>query len=156
MTDGQKKLTISVILVTYNRAEMLKDALSSLVGQVRVPDEVVVVDNGSTDHTKEIVRGFEGRLAVKYLFENKRGIPFARNAGVMNSSGDLIVFTDDDCVADKEWLHFLELPFLRDPSIGMVGGEILACRTKGTLIEDYCIADALMRVGSGSKKDHTP
>ncbi|HOW58725.1 MAG TPA: glycosyltransferase family A protein [Candidatus Omnitrophota bacterium] len=155
MTIDQKKLKISVIIVTFNRATMLEDALSSLVQQVRFPDEVVVVDNGSSDHTREVIKHFEEELPIKYIFENKKGIPVARNTGILNATGDIVVFTDDDCVADKKWLHHLELPFLRDPAIGMVGGEILACRVKGTLVEDYCIADAVMRVGSSSKENHS-
>ena len=153
MIDEPKKFKISVIIVTYNRAAMLEDALLSLTRQVRLPDEVVVVDNGSSDNTKEIIKSFDSKLVIKYVLEDKRGIPIARNAGIKNSTGDIIAFTDDDCVPDKEWLHYLELPFLRDPAIGMVGGEILACRVKGTIVEDYCIADALMRVGSILKKD---
>ena len=150
-TQGNK-LRLSVVIVTFNRAEMLMGALESLTGQLRVPDEVVVVDNNSSDNTKEVVEGFVGKLNIKYILERIQGTSMARNTGVNNSSGDIIVFFDDDCVANKEWLHYLELPFLRDASIGMVGGEILACRVKGTLIEDYCIADAMLRVGLQPKE----
>jgi len=156
MDNLKDKLNISVVIVTLNRAMMLEDSLISLTRQTRMPDEVVVVDNGSTDNTREIAENFKSRLNIKYVLEKRKGIPIARNTGVKNSTGEVIVFTDDDCMADKEWLHYLELPFLRDHSIGMVGGEILAQRSKGTVTEDYCIADALMRVGFKPKKEALP
>jgi len=156
MDTLKDKLNISVVIVTLNRAMMLEELFVSLTRQTRVPDEVVVVDNGSTDNTREIAENFKSRLNIKYVLEKRKGIPIARNTGVQNSTGEIIVFTDDDCVADREWLHYLELPFLRDTSIGMVGGEILAQRSKGTITEDYCIADALMRVGFKPKKEALP
>jgi len=153
MSAIKDKLTISVIIVTLNRASMLEGALFSLVQQTRLPEEVIVVDNNSSDNTGEIVANFKGRLNIKYILETKKGIPISRNTGVENASGDIIVFTDDDCVVDKEWLHYLVLPFLRDPSIGMVGGEILPWRSKGTIVEEYSIADALMRVGHNFQEE---
>lgn len=131
---------------------MLEDTLLSLVKQTRIPEEVIVVDNGSSDNTKEIAANFSGKLNIKYILEREKGVPAARNTGIKSSSGDIIAFIDDDCLADKEWLHYLELPFLKDPSIGMVGGERLAYRTTGTLVEEYCIADASMRVGLSPKE----
>ena len=147
------KLRFSVIIPTFNRAKMLEEALRSLTLQTRIPEEVIVVDNNSCDNTKEVTEQFSYQLNIKYIMEKMQGTSTARNTGIKNSSGDIVVFLDDDCVANKEWLHYLELPFLRDPSIGMVGGEILACRVKGTLIEDYCIADAMLRVRLSPKEE---
>jgi len=155
MNALKNKLNISVIIITSNRAKMLEGVLVSLVQQTRLPEEVVVVDNNSSDNTKEIAENFKGKLNIKYVLEVRKGIPIARNTGVGKSSGEIIVFTDDDCVADINWLHYLELSFLRDPSIGVVGGEILACRVKGGFVEEYCIADALMRVGLKPKEERS-
>jgi len=116
-------LSVSVVIITLNRAEWLKDALISLTKQSRSPDEVVVVDNGSTDHTKEIALSFSDRLPLKYVLESVRGIPFARNTGVRNATGDIVAFIDDDSVADENWLKYIEIPFIKDPHIGAVGGE---------------------------------
>jgi len=153
MGSQENKLRISVVIITYNRAQMLADVLTSLTIQKRLPDEVVVVDNNSKDDTKNVALGFRGKLNIRYVFEEKQGVSFARNAGIANASGDIIVFTDDDCVAHEEWLYYLELPFLRDPSIGIVGGDIFAHRVKGNLIEDFCIAEEMLRVGAYSKKE---
>ena len=116
-------LSITVVIITLNRAEWLKDALVSLTKQSRPPDEVVVVDNGSTDDTEEIVLSFRDRLPLKYVLETVRGIPFARNTGVRNATGDIVAFIDDDSVADENWLKYIEIPFIKDPYIGAVGGE---------------------------------
>ena len=147
LNNQESKLTISVIIVTYNREGMLTEALSSLTMQLRMPDEVIVVDNNSTDNTREVVKEFTSKLNIRYFFEGIQGTSRARNTGIKNASGDIIVFLDDDCIAQNEWLYYLERPFLRDPSIGIVGGEINACRVKGTLIEDFCIADGMLQVG---------
>ena len=153
MDDQKNKLRISVVIITFNRAGMLGDTLFSLYQQQRLPEEVVVVDNNSTDATKEVVLGFNGRLNIRYVFEATQGVAVARNTGIKNSTGEIIAFIDDDCIADKEWLRFLELPFLKDPLVGMVAGEIRACRVKGTLVEDFCIADAFMRMCEAPLKE---
>jgi glucosyl-dolichyl phosphate glucuronosyltransferase len=152
MESLEKKLKISVIIITFNRAAMLIDVLTSLTKQKRFPDEVVVVDNNSKDDTRNVALSFEGKLNIRYVLEVKQGVSFARNAGIANASGDILVFTDDDCVPQEEWLHYLEVPFLRDPAIGIVGGDILAHRVKGNLIEDFCIAEEMLRVGAFSTK----
>lgn len=149
------KLTVSVIVVTYNRADMLVDTLESLTRQSRLPDEVLVVDNNSTDTTRQVAESFMGRLNLRYIFEKIQGTSTARNTGVENATGDILAFLDDDCVADKEWLYYLEAPFLKDPAIGIVGGEVLACRVKGTLVEDFCIADAMLKMGEKSPEKNS-
>ena len=117
-------LSISVVVITRNRAESLKDALTSLTKQSRQPDEVIVVDNASEDHTMEVALSFSDRLNIKYVYEAERGIPHARNTGIQSATGDIIASIDDDCVADESWLKYIEIPFIRDPNVGVVGGEV--------------------------------
>lgn len=116
-------LSISVIIITLDRADWLKDTLTSLTKQSRQPDEVTVVDNGSKDHTKEVVLSFNHKLNIKYVYEGVRSIPHARNAGLRNASGDIIAFIDDDSVAVENWLRYIEIPFIKDPNVGAVGGD---------------------------------
>lgn len=130
-------LSISVIIVTLNRAEYLKDALASLTKQIRPPDEVIVVDNGSTDNTKEVILSFGDRLPIKYVYEGKKGIPHARNAGIKSATNDIIAFTDDDCVAHENWLKYIENTFIRDPNIGAVGGEVSYLKAGYGIIEEF-------------------
>ena len=132
-----EQLSISVVIVTRNRAAWLKDALTSLVNQSRQPDEVIVVDNDSADTTKETALSFTHTLNLKYLYEPTRGIPYARNTGIRAASGDIIAFIDDDCVADSNWLKYLEIPFIKDPHVGVAGGELLHFKIGDSIIEEF-------------------
>lgn len=98
---------VSVIIPTFNRAEFLSGALSSLEAQT-VPREdfqVVVIDDGSTDETREVVQSFEPRLNLRYLCTSHAGLAAAKDAGIKESAGSILVFADDDDQADA---HLLE------------------------------------------------
>lgn len=87
----------SVIIPTYNRAEALKRCLESLVAQSFKNFEVIVCDDGSTDHSKQIVKEFENTLSIKYFWnENWGGPAKPRNIGIKNSSAEWICFLDSD------------------------------------------------------------
>ncbi len=97
---------ISVIIPTYNRASFLKEAIQSVLNQdyfVRdafVPFEVLVIDDGSTDNTEEIVKSF--RSKVKYRFKEQRGVSAARNLGLDLARGEYIAFLDSDDLWKEE------------------------------------------------------
>ncbi len=143
------RLSISVVIITRNRAEWLKDVLTSLTRQSRQPDEVIVVDNDSQDNTREVILGFSDRLNIKYVYEAERGIPHARNAGIRNATGDIIASIDDDCVADEHWLKYIEIPFIRDPNIGVVGGEVSYFRIGDGSLEAFYMKNMISRGKSG-------
>jgi len=121
--------TITVIICTYNRGHSLKDTLNSL-STLRCPEairlEVIVVDNNSTDSTKETIRKFIecGPCNIKYLFEQRQGLSFARNAGLEVAKGDVIIFTDDDVIVDSNWLTEIANTFV-EYDADCVGGKIL-------------------------------
>jgi len=104
--------SITVVVCTYNRCQTLARALASIAAS-RMPSsvewDVLVVDNNSSDGTREVVehyrRQYPGRFG--YLMERQQGLSRARNAGVRGSAGDIIVFTDDDVTVDPEWLRNL-------------------------------------------------
>jgi len=89
-------LDISVVIPTYNRYELLKRAIASLYEQTTPPQEIIVVDDGSTDNTKAIVKDFP---EIIYIYQENRGVSVARNAGIQKAKNEWIAFLD----SDDEW-----------------------------------------------------
>jgi len=117
---------VSVIIPTYNQQENLCSALHSLASLQYDRDklEVIVVNDGSTDKTKESILNLQADLPYSFCcvsLDKKSGISKARNAGVQQAAGSVLVFTDDDCLFEKDWLKKLVKPF-RDPETGTAGG----------------------------------
>ncbi len=125
LDDHERGLQITVGIITRNRAEDLREALASLEGLRRRPDEVVVVDNGSTDHTRAVIESFADRLPVRYVLEPEPSIPRARNAVIAHARHEVIAFTDDDCAVGRDWLTAVERGFMRARNVGIVGGWVL-------------------------------
>lgn len=100
--------SVSVIVPAYNAAEFIQRTLASLEAQTRMPDEVVVVDDGSTDGTSAEVDRFAQSTRMKLVLERQpnRGSATARNSGIRRSSGEMIAFLDAD---DEAYPRFLEL-----------------------------------------------
>jgi len=114
---------VSVIIPVRNGADSIGSCLTSLAAADYPADrrEIVVVDNGSTDRTAEIVRGFP----VRYLTAlERRGAPAARNVGIRAAQGEILAFTDADCAVTKGWLRAIARAF-EQPDVGAVAGEIL-------------------------------
>ncbi len=118
---------ISVIVATYNRCESIKDTLDSLLCQESDGSfnyEVIVVDNNSSDKTKDTIESYYSRFngRLKYLFEPKQGKSYALNKGIKEAKGEIVVFTDDDAIVDKQWLKNVKMVFENQDYIG-VGGK---------------------------------
>jgi len=86
---------VSVIIPTYNRLPMLKEALDSVLSQDFEDFELIVVDDGSTDGTAEVIKGYGGRVKLLQYPEN-RGVSAARNQGILKARGKYIAFLDSD------------------------------------------------------------
>ena len=89
--------SVTAIIPVHNGEHFLRDALDSILAQSHPPSEIIVVDDGSTDRTPEIARGYEPE--VTYLRQQRSGPAGARNAGLRSASGDFIAFLD----ADDTW-----------------------------------------------------
>jgi len=112
---------VSVIIITYNRCRELERCLNSLMTQENSNFEIIVVDGGSTDCTIDLIKQYR----IKFVRESKRsGISAARNLGISNSKGDIVVFLDDDAIAEKDWLESLVKPF-EDERIAGVSGKVI-------------------------------
>lgn len=91
---------VSVIIPTYNRAELLRSAIISVLDQTFQDFEIVVVDDASKDNTAEVISSFNDKRINYICHETNKGEAGARNTGVINSEGEYIAFLDDD----DEWL----------------------------------------------------
>jgi glycosyltransferase involved in cell wall biosynthesis len=112
-------LTLSVVVCAYNEEGYLAACLHSLLAQSRVPDEVIVVDNASTDRTRQVAASVpEARVVV----EPAKGLTRAREAGRLAARGDVILYLDADCRAPLQWVARVEQRFLRDPALLAVSG----------------------------------
>jgi len=88
--------------------------------------ELIIVDNNSHDNTREIIHDFAkfSGLKVKYVFESRQGLSSAKNAGVAASQSELVAFTDDDILVDRNWLISIVDEFTSDPSLSGIGGRV--------------------------------
>ena len=108
---------VSVIVCAYNAERTLKMCLDSL-GVLNYPDyEVILVNDGSTDRTPEIARRYD---YLRIIDQENKGLSVARNVGLQASTGEIIAYTDSDCVADPDWLAYMVAKFLSSglPAVG--------------------------------------
>ena len=112
-------MRVSVIIPTYNYGHFLRDCLESVLGQTVLPEEIVIVDDGSTDNTPEIVQPYLSNPRIKYIRIENSGVSAARNTAIKASSGDIIGILD----ADDKWRSDkleLQLPLFASSKVGVV------------------------------------
>jgi glucosyl-dolichyl phosphate glucuronosyltransferase len=119
----------TVILCTYNRCRLLQPALQSLAASELpggVEWEILVVDNNSSDQTRQVVEEFARRYPgrFRYLFESSQGKSFALNAGIRESQSEVLAFADDDAVVEPDWLWNLTSSLYQGGWLG-AGGRIV-------------------------------
>lgn len=111
--------SIAVIIPTCDRPPDLRRCLESIPWESTVLREVIVVDNGSnSDETYETV----DRCGARYVREKRRGLDFARNAGLSASHAEFVAFADDDVIVDERWLDSIVEAFRSDSGIACVTG----------------------------------
>lgn len=122
-------MDLSIIIPAYNRAYSIGTTLWSLIHQDLEPDcyEIIVVDNNSHDKTADVVREIQSQspVPVRYHFESRSGVHYARNWGAVNAKGDILYYTDDDMSAERGMLAQLLNLFKLDERIGTASGQVL-------------------------------
>jgi len=115
---------ISVIIPVLNGAKTLNKCLVSVTNQDFDDYEIILIDNGSTDNTKEIINQFlKDSHKIIYIFEPKRGRGQARNVGVAAARGDIVAMTDADCIVPFDWLRNITKPIIEDRALAVIGFE---------------------------------
>ena len=114
-------MRVSLAIPCYNGGRFLRQTLASVLAQTRLPDEILVVDDGSSDDSAHIVREMGDQVRL-VQHDRNRGLAAARNTAIRECTGDVIVFLDVDAVADA---HFVEalLAEYSEPEVGGVGGQ---------------------------------
>ncbi len=123
-------MTLSIIICSYNRASYISDALTSLYVQYSGLDnfEVIIVDNNSTDNTKEVYaqwRQTNTNGQFTFISETKQGASFARNTGAAIAKGEWVCFMDDDAVATPNYVENILKHIHHQPEVVGFGGRII-------------------------------
>ena len=120
-------LMLTVLMATFNGARTIPDVLNAYCKLDSPPGgwKLVIVDNGSTDSTKDIVASFSSRLPLTYIFEPRIGKNTALNTGLLHVTGDLVVMTDDDALPKPDWLVEVRAAADSQPSFSVFGGAIV-------------------------------
>lgn len=155
---------VSVIIPAYNYANYLPEAIQSVLNQTFRDFELLIVDDGSTDNTSEVIQGFAHNPKVRHVYQENQGLAAARNTGIRNTHGELVAFLD----ADDEWLEQklerqVEVMDSK-PEVGLVytdiyftdgQGKVLtdrqwARRRRQTVFEDLLFSNVITGSGSSS------
>jgi glycosyltransferase involved in cell wall biosynthesis len=116
-------MKVSVIIPVYNRAHCIAETLESVLQQTYRDIEIVVIDDGSTDGTREALAPYGNRIS--YIYQDNAGPAKARNSGIMKSTGALIAFLDSDDLWNPEKIECQVEEFLRDAELGIVATNVI-------------------------------
>lgn len=122
----EEPLFFSIIIPTYNRPQRLETCLKSLtcLNYPRDRFEVIIVDDGSSKPLESVVEPFKDELNLQLIRQDNAGPATARNTGATRAKGKFLVFTDDDCQSDPNWLKFLETSFEKNSDC-LLGGHTI-------------------------------
>lgn len=125
---------LSVIIPTYNRKKTLKNTIESLLNQTYPEDkyELVIADDGSNDGTKEMISNITSNVIINYYWQKNRGRAAARNLGIKNSKGDLLLFIDSDMLAEESLLSEHTKEYQNYKNIMVIGNIKLSKTIKRT------------------------
>ena len=113
---------VSVIIPAFNQSHYLGAAIESVLAQTYRNFEIIIVDDGSTDDTRQVAQGFE-RPNVRYVYQANAGLSAARNTGVRNARGEYLAYLDSDDLFTPQKLDLLVAQLERDPQFGFVAGQ---------------------------------
>ncbi len=120
----KNKITFSVCIFTYNRAKYISDSITSVTKQLYSNYELIIVDDGSTDNTEEVVKGFNSDK-IKYIKKEHSGAPATRNQAIKEASGNFIVWLADDDILLPSALQYYAMYLNKVPN-----ADVLYCSLK--------------------------
>lgn len=154
-------MKISVIVPTYNRVDSLSECLKGLERQARYPDEIIVIVR-NTDKKSLQLLSLMYIQNLKVVLIEQAGVVAALNLGIQQSSGSIVVLTDDDTVPHSDWLEKIEFHYLKNPEVGGVGGRdivhvrgeaIIAYKNEVGIIKPYGRIIGNHHIGTGEARE---
>jgi len=115
------KLSISVVIPAFNEAAGIAKCLDSIKNQTVAPDEIIIVDNNSTDDTVKIASKYDG---VKIIQEHRQGITYTRTTGFNSAKSDIIARIDADTIASPKWVEAILNKFSNDKTVCGLAGRV--------------------------------
>jgi glycosyltransferase involved in cell wall biosynthesis len=120
---------VSVVICTRNRPDLIGQAVESVLNNTYSDFDLTVVDQSTDDRTERIVASLSGGdRSVRYIHNAMPGLSRAYNTGIRESSGSILAFTDDDCVAERGWIQSIVAAFEREPDVDLLYGQVQRAR----------------------------
>lgn len=132
-------MKVSVIIPAYNEDRFIGPCLESIARQSVSPDEVIVVDNNSTDYTASIAK----RFGIKVVKEKKQGMVYARNKGYNLATGDLLIKCDADCRAPNNWVKQIKTYFGKNKTDALSGPTYYYDLPNNSIYISYLVHDIM-------------
>ncbi len=143
-------LKVSLICTVYNEEKTIEALLESIKSQKRMPDELVIVDAGSTDKTGSLIKSFADKLPLKLIISPGANIAAGRNKAIKNTQNDIIACTDGGCTVDPNWLQNMMKPFENDSADVVSGVYAPLIESEFEEIVSYMIFPDIEKLDSNS------
>ena len=108
------RLYFSIIIPVYNRPEEIHQLLNSIVNQTSKVDEVIIVEDGSTNTCNHIIIDFEDKLNIKYFYKENSGPGSSRNYGYEKAKGNYCIFLDSDCILPQNYIKNVQKSLVKN------------------------------------------
>lgn len=141
-------VTLSLVIPVYNRPDEIRELLESLTYQTVLPDEVVIVEDGSSLSSKEVVGSYKDRLAISYFEKPNSGPGDSRNYGMSRAKGTYYIILDSDCILPKNYIESIHQS-LKESDVDFFGGPDKAHSSFSALQKaiDYAMTSVLTTAG---------
>lgn len=126
---------VSIVIPCYNRANIVRETIDSVLAQTYAKFEVILIDDGSTDNTREVITTYDDRR-IRYFYKANGGLSAARNSGLDSARGEFIAFLDSDDVWQSWKLSAQVEIFRRHPEAGLVWSDMSAFRNAGEILAE--------------------